>query len=161
MFVEFEQLPKAARVWIYQTDRELDEREISWLHDLLTSFCDQWAAHGQALKSSFQIRHNRFIILSVDEAASLPSGCSIDSSVHIIRQIEKELAVDMFNRTNVAFIHNNEIFVEPMTNLKGKIQDGVITKDTLTFNNLVKCIDDLESSWKVPAKSTWLKKYFG
>ena len=42
--------------------------------------------------------NNSILILAVDEARKAASGCSIDSSVHMIKHLEKELKIDFFNR---------------------------------------------------------------
>ena len=78
MHVPFEKQPKSARVWIYQADRALKYQESRFIEKNAKAFCEQWAAHGVALKSSFKILHNRFLILAVDEQANMASGCSID-----------------------------------------------------------------------------------
>lgn len=160
MFVPFENMPKHSRVWVYQANRKLTESEESWLNKVSQMFCEQWAAHGSDLKSSFKLYHRQFLVLAVDEAASLPSGCSIDSSVHLVREAEAKLGLDFFDRTQVGFLRDDEVQLTPMSSLKGKIQDGEILAETLTFNNLVATIDDLDNRWTIPARESWLKKYF-
>jgi len=39
----------------------------------------------------------------VDEDQEAPSGCSIDSSVAIIKDIEQKMKVNMFDRLNFAY----------------------------------------------------------
>ncbi len=160
MFIPFEEMAKRSRVWIYQADRKLKDNEVEWLEKVSTAFCDQWAAHGADLKSSFQILHDQFLILAVDEEASLPSGCSIDSSVHLVQQAQSQLGIDFFDRMKVAFYDGEDVELTPTSSLKGKIASGEISEDTLTFNNLVGTINELESAWKIPAGQSWLKRYF-
>ncbi len=38
-----------------------------------------------------------------DETASGVSGCSTDSSVHLIKQIEQQTEIRLFDRLNLAF----------------------------------------------------------
>lgn len=153
-------MPKSARVWIYQSDRKLEPKEVEWLSKASHLFCEQWAAHGQELRSSFNIFYDQFLVLAVDEDKSLPSGCSIDSSVHLINEAQKEMGVNFFDRMKVAFLEEDRVIVEPLTNVKTKIETGEISKATSTFNNLVTTIEELESGWKVPVAESWLKKYF-
>ncbi len=160
MYVEFDLLPKNARVWIYQSDRKLEPNEVEWLSKVSHAFCELWAAHGQQLKSSFRLFYDQFLVLAVDEGSSLPSGCSIDSSVNLIRDAQNTIGVDFFDRLKVAFVANDHVFLESLTNIRIKIANGEISKDTNTFNNLVSTIGELEGNWKVPAGESWLKKYF-
>jgi hypothetical protein len=50
-----------------------------------SNFCIQWTAHGANLKAYGEVRHHRFIVMIVDETAAGASGCSIDKSIHFIR----------------------------------------------------------------------------
>ena len=160
MHVPFESQPKSARVWIYQADRALNDQECQLIEQNALAFCEQWAAHGVALRSSFKILHQRFLVLAVDEQANMASGCSIDASVGFVRSIEQNLNINLLDRTKVAFIVNDEVFVESFTNLKSKVQHGEITENTLTFNNLVTNVGEFEENWLVTAGNSWLKKYF-
>ena len=160
MYCDFDEMPKSSRVWVYQADRMLQPDEIDWLNKVARVFCEQWAAHGQDLRSSYRIFHDQFLVLAVDEAASLPSGCSIDSSVHLVTQAQRHLDVDFFDRMKVAFLENGKVVLESASNLKEKINLGEITRDMPTFNNLVSTIAELDERWTVPAGETWVKKYF-
>ncbi|MDX1628921.1 MAG: hypothetical protein R3345_09500 [Fulvivirga sp.] len=160
MFVPFEEISDNARLWIYQADRKFNDQEVNQIENELKTFVNAWAAHGAPLQASFKILHNQFVVLAVDEAFNAASGCSIDDSVHIIKVLEDKLKVNFFDRTKIAFIFNNEVFIESLSNLKTKVEEGTIKKDTLTFNNLVKNKRELETQWVVPAKDTWISRYF-
>lgn len=160
MHVSFEELPKTARVWVYQADRTLSKSEQALIDAKSQTFFEQWAAHGNPLRSSFKIVHDKFLIISVDEHFNQASGCSIDASVALVRQLEQELSINFFDRTRVSFMEDDKIFDSPMSELKELISKGTISNQTLTFNNLVQTIDELENNWIVPAESSWLKRYF-
>jgi hypothetical protein len=160
MLVPFEELPGTARLWIYQSNRPLSEEETVQAEVALSDFCEQWAAHGAPLKSSFLIAHHRFIILSVDETYRSASGCSIDSSVAVIRQLETALGVQLFDRTQVAFLVNEKVFVHPLPQIKTMIHEGEITPETPVFNNLVASKHEWEEAWLAPSASSWLARYF-
>ena len=112
------------------------------------------------MKSSYQLLHDKFLVISVDEGFNQASGCSIDASVALIRELESKLSLNFFDRTKVAFLLNGEIFQSSMNDIKQLISDGKINSDTITFNNLVANIDEFHKSWKVPAGESWLKRYF-
>jgi len=160
MLVSFDKISENARLWIYQADRKLEQSEIALLNEELESFMNQWAAHGAALEASHTIMHNQFVVIAVDENSNMATGCSIDSSVHKMQELSKKLGVDFFDRTKIAFILNDEIFLESLSNLKSKVDEGIIKEDTPVFNNLVKSKKELETSWVVPAKNSWMSRYF-
>lgn len=160
MFVAFENMPESARVWIYQANRKLTGQEEESLQQMTLEFINSWAAHGAPLQASFKVLHQQFLVVLVDEGYNAASGCSIDASVHFVQHMEKELGVNFFDRTKVAFILNDEVFLESVSSLKNKVAEGAIHKNTLTFNNLIQSKKELEEAWLVPAEQTWLGRYF-
>ncbi len=160
MYVKFEAMDPSARVWVYQADRRLTDEEVKIVNTKTMQFCEQWAAHGAPLHSSFTIHLNQFVVLAVDESKNMATGCSIDSSVELMRQLEGHLNVSFFDRTKIAFLIEDDVYLLPMSNIKDKIAEGTISPNTLTFNNLVKDVGELKQNWKVTAGSSWLKRYF-
>lgn len=120
MYVPFASLAPSSRIWIFQSTKVLSERDQSLIHTRLRAFTEQWGAHGIPLKSGFDIRFNRFIILGADEDHHHPSGCSIDSSFRILKEIERETGTNLFDRNLVAFFQAKEIFLVPVKELKQK-----------------------------------------
>ncbi|UXP33174.1 hypothetical protein N6H18_04295 [Reichenbachiella agarivorans] len=160
MIVPFDDMPDSARVWIYQASKELDTQDIDLIQQAAEPFLNSWAAHGAALKSAFKVLHNKFLIITVDESFNQASGCSIDASVGLVKKLEQTLHTTFFDRTKVCFMVGDEIFESPLTELKSLIQQGKITKNTLTFNNLVPNIKEMKEGWMVPAQDTWINRYF-
>lgn len=160
MNIPFEKISDNARLWIYQADRKLFTSDLKMIEDKLSIFTDQWAAHGKQLESAFKIFHDQFLVIAVNESYNLASGCSIDASVHLVKELEEELQINFFDRTKIAFVLNDEVYLESLSNLKSKVEQGEITEDTLTFNNLISSKKDLEKTWLIPAKETWMSRYF-
>jgi hypothetical protein len=160
MFVDFEQMPAHARVWVYQANRTLDKKTQKVILDNLKNFIQEWDAHGKTLKGSAILLYNLFLILAVDEEYNQASGCSIDKSVHYLKQLGEHVDVDFFDRSKQAFVQNGGIVLENFRNLKTHISAGMIEKETLTFNNAVTTVGEMKSDWQVPAGDSWLAKYF-
>lgn len=160
MYVPFDELSQQARIWVYQSDRRLSEAEVSLIEEAAPAFLEGWATHGKPLKASYRMFHNQFLVIGVDENMQAASGCSIDSSVSFVQALEKELEVSFMDRSKVAFVANEQVFLEAVPQLKSSIAAGKITADTHTFNNLVSSKQELEEKWLMPAKETWLKRYF-
>ena len=143
------------------TTAETIETEIvsTMLHD----FVQNWQAHQQNLQASYQILHNRFIILAVDESFETASGCSIDKSVTVIKQISTLLNVDLFDRLSLNYLNNSSNSsweTTKIATLKTKIEKQEFTKNTIIFNSLVQTKQDLLTNGIVEAATTWVKKYF-
>ena len=165
MYIPFEDMPAHARIWIYQASRPLSQAEEGYSMQLGQQFATAWAAHGRPLQSSVKLFHRQFLVISVDESYNQASGCSIDASVALVKELEQKFstsrdALSFFDRTKVAFLHQDKIFVAPTSKLKQQVAEGKITPDTLTFNNLVNSKGQFEQEWVIPAKNSWLSRYF-
>ena len=159
MLVEFDSLQDSSRVWVYQSVRKFTEGEENAISQALLAFTQQWAAHGQQLKSSYKILYNQFIVLAADESYNQASGCSIDDSVHIIKEIDERFTLNLFDRTLVAFLKDDAVMVFRLSELPESLTKGTWNQDMPVFNNLVNTKGEMSGGWIVPAKQTWLKRY--
>lgn len=147
----------ASRVWIYQCSRLFSISEAFEVEDLLKEFTTQWKSHGTPVKGAAYLFFGQFIILLADETATGVSGCSTDSSVRIIKDIEQKFGVNMFDRTTLAFMVKDKVQLLPLSQLQYAFDNGFITSDTLYFNNTVQTKEELENNWMIPVKDSWLK----
>ncbi len=106
---------------------------------MINQFSHNWLSHGVPVKAAAHLFFGQFVVLMADETATGVSGCSTDSSVRLIKEIEKVFGVNMFDRMALAFIVKDKVQILPMPQLKYAVEKGFITADTLFFNN--RCID--------------------
>ena len=149
-----------SKVWVYQSSRLFFISEALEMEDKLKDFVGSWKSHGAPVKGFANLFFGRFIVLMADESATGVSGCSTDSSVHLIKSIEQQYGVDMFNRQLLTFIIKDKIEQLPLAQLQYAISNQFITEHTLYFNNTITTKRQLENEWIVPAGDTWLKKMF-
>src|SRR5258705_8259632 len=147
-----------SRVWIYQSSRLFTITEALAIEDLLNDFTVKWLSHGVPVKGAGYLFFGQFIIIMADEKATGVSGCSTDSSVHLIKDIEQRFGVNMFDRTTLAFVVKDKVQLLPLSQLQYAIENGFINGDTLYFNNLVQTKEELENKWLLPVKDSWLAK---
>lgn len=166
MNIPFEMMPDDSRIWIYQADRQLSEKESEFVKENTDAFLNEWAAHGAGLNASSTILYNQFLVIAVDEDVVKASGCSIDKQMHFVQAVGKELLVNFMDRSIIAFLgqkeltEKGEIFTSTMSDIKKYVADGVINTETLTFNNLIETKAQLKNKWIVSANESWLKRYF-
>ena len=98
----------------------------------------------------------QFIVLMADENATGVSGCSTDSSVRVIKDIEKRFNNALFDRTMLAFAVKEKVETVPLSQVKYALQNGIISPDTLYFNNTVLTKKELLEKWMLPVKDSWL-----
>lgn len=160
MFVPFENLPLESKIWIYQSSRKFSDDEIQEIATSLTSFLNDWSAHGTSLESSFCIKYNRFIILSVNQEVQQATGCSIDKSVEFIQNLEQKYSVDLLDKMNVAFKQGEFVTYKTLLDFKKLAKDKSVSENTIVFNNLVNTIEEFNESWEIPAAESWHSRFF-
>lgn len=149
-----------SKVWIYQSDREFSNQEVSVIQQELNDFTAQWKAHGHQLQAKAEILYNYFIVFVVDEATAGATGCSIDASVRVVKTIEQTHGIDLFNRFNIAYKVDDKVVVLNKEDFETLISIKKITPDSIVFNNLVQTLEDFETKWEVPFKDSWHNKVF-
>jgi len=154
--VDYKQLPANARVWIYQSNQIFSEAQTQEIQQNLEQFVAQWQSHGAPVKAWAGIRYNRFVIFVVDEDHEAPSGCSIDSSVAIIKDIEQKMSVNMFDRLNFAYkVDMNTVESADREDFAALYSANKIDDNTMVFNNLVSTKADLDAKWEIPLGTSW------
>jgi hypothetical protein len=146
----------SSRVWIYQGDRPFTIEEAAQTRTKLGSFTQSWASHGTPVKGHAEIAHNQFIILMADETASGVSGCSTDSSVQLIKEIEQQTGIRLFERLNLAFFIRDKVELIPLSQIPHALATGHISAETLYFDNTIQGKEELETKWLIPMKDSWL-----
>jgi len=144
-----------SRVWVYQADKKLTDLEAQQIQQELDDFTISWTAHNNQLKAKGEVRYNRFFILIVDESQAGASGCSIDKSVHFMKQLEQKFNINLFDRFNLAYRDGEEIKSLPRQAFEDLLKQGKINTETIVYNNMVQNVTELESKWEVPFKNSW------
>lgn len=148
-------LPDSARVWIYQASASLTEHHSAAIRTSLEPFIAQWAAHGAALAAGFEIMHDRFVVIAVDEDQQAATGCSIDKSVHLMLGLEQQLGLTFTDRKAIAYLQENQITTAPMHEFWALRKAGRVSADTIVFDNLVKTLGELKGEWQKPFSESW------
>jgi len=146
-----------SRVWVYQSSRPFSEQEEKEIKEQLYHFYAQWQAHGVPVKGWAGLLFRRFIVMMADETEVGVSGCSTDSSVRVIKSIERQYEVNMFDRLSITFLVKGQPEVLPLNQVQYAIDKGFINGRTLLFNNLVSTQQELLNNWLQPLEDSWLK----
>jgi hypothetical protein len=108
------------------------------------------------VKGYANLFYGQFIVLMADESATGVSGCSTDSSVRVVKEIEKATGVSMFDRLSLAFFIKGKVQLVPMAQLPYALENGFVTGESLYFNNTVLTKAELEHKWLIPLRDSWL-----
>lgn len=159
MLVPFTELPDSSRVWIYQSNRSFTDQELEEITSKLESFITQWTAHGANLKASYDIKYKRFITLALDQELNAATGCSIDSSVKFIQDLEQKYNVDLLDKMNVSYKQGEFVAYKTLTDFRKMAKEKAVSKNTIVFNNLVNNKGEYLSDWEVPASDSWHNRF--
>ena len=160
MIVDFDVISEESRIWIYQSNRTLSPVEIIEIEAKIKDFLISWTAHGSELQASFLIKYNRFIVISLNESFNIATGCSIDSSVRFIQELEKLYDVSLLDKMNVSYRHGEFIAYKPLIEFKKMIKNRSISKKTIVFNNLINSKSEFLNNWEVPIEESWHNRFF-
>lgn len=160
MYIPFENMPDEARVWIYPSNRKWSEAEAQSIDAAVKQFVEQWNAHSTPLEASYELRYDRFIVLAVNSAVQPASGCSIDSSVHFIQQLEQQYDISLLDKMNVTFRTGEYIAHKTLVDFKKMAKEKAVTENTIVFNNLVNTVGEYKEFWEVPAGDSWHSRFF-
>ena len=159
MLVDFNTLPDTARIWIYQANRSFTDVELEEISNELDTFLEKWTAHGQGLKSGYEIRYKRFLIIALDQNMQSATGCSIDASVHFIQALEKKYNVELLDKMNVSYKQGEYVAYKTLLEFKAMAKQKAVSKNTIVFNNLVATKGEYQEHWEVPASESWHARF--
>lgn len=147
-----------SRVWIYQSNRLFSLHEALQIEDVLKNFVSTWHSHGTPVTGYANLFFGQFIVLIADETRSGVSGCSTDSSVRMMKDIEQMFNVSLFDRLLLGFIVKERVQMIPMAQLSYALENNFIESSTLYFNNTILTLQQLRESWLIPLKDSWVAK---
>ena len=160
MYIPFENLPEESKIWIYQSNRKFSNDETTEIDNDVRSFVESWSAHGTGLEASYLLKYNRFIVFAVNQEIQAATGCSIDSSVAFIQNLEQKYEVDLLDKMNVTFKNGEHIAHKSLIDFKRMAKEKAVTENTIVFNNLVNTIEEFNEDWEVPAGESWHSRFF-
>jgi hypothetical protein len=96
-----------SKIWVYFANRAFSDSEFQDIQKQFDDFSSQWKSHGAAMKNAMMLIENQIAIITVDESLHAVSGCGIDASVKVIKDIETKYDVSFFER-NWVFYKENE-----------------------------------------------------
>lgn len=154
MYIPFKELSDNNRVWIYTSNKKISDTQLELLENKLENLCANWQVHGSPLKASYQILHNQMIVLFSDEVENQASGCSIDSSVRALREIESLFGIDLFDRWNVGIEKDNIFTVKHINQVKKDLKEGLLTGEDYIYKTEIQSKTEFLESNKEKIKDS-------
>lgn len=154
--------PGGARIWIFGADRELGREEADELLGEVDRFLGTWAAHGAPLRAARSWRYRRFLIVGADTETVLPSGCSIDALVNLLKGMEDRLGARFLGNEAVWYRdRGGKIRRASRPGFRALAREGRVTPGSVVFDNSVTSVADLRAGrWEGPASERWHAVFF-
>lgn len=143
------------RVIIYPASRPFATKEAKTITENLYDFLAGWAAHGKPLSSSFKIEKNQFIIICVDEEKEMASGCSIDALGQVMREIDQEYQLGLFDRMKASYIQDGAVKTLKLIDFKSKVRNDEIPRDIEVFDFSKNTYLEFLGNFLLPFERSW------
>ena len=147
------------RIIVYPASKPFTPKETKKITETLFDFLASWAAHGKALNSSFKIEKNQFIIICVDEEKEAASGCSIDSLNGIMRNLDNEFQLGLFDRMKASFMEDGDVKTLKLQEFRNGLKNGDISENIEVFDFSKDSYVSFLSDFLLPLKRSWAKIY--
>lgn len=147
------------RVIIFPASRPFSPKESKIITEKLYDFLATWAAHGKPLSSSFKIERNQFIVICVDEEKEAASGCSIDALGTVMREMDSEFELGLFDRMKASFIENGETKTMKLQDFRKGLKEKTISTDIEVFDFSKNSYVAFLSDFLLPLKRSWAGIY--
>lgn len=155
MTVPFSQMPPNAKVWIYASDKIINASQLETIHQMAVPFIQNWTAHQNQLKAEFAVLYHCFLVFMVDEGFNEISGCGIDKSVKLVKEIEQATGLNLFDRLKIQIFENQNIHIYSKTEIVEKIENNTLTSNVKTFNNQITNKLQFDSEWIIDLENAW------
>tara|TARA_B100001287_G_C22612862_1_gene496021 strand:- start:355 stop:846 length:492 start_codon:yes stop_codon:yes gene_type:complete len=159
MYVNFNDLNKNSKVWVFQSSSKIPESLLDKISKDSKDFLDRLNSHGNSLNSSFKLVYNHFLIIAVENIKNEISGCSIDTIIRFVKNLELRYNLSFFDRFIIKYKEDNNIKATSLHEFKSICKTQKISNKITVFNNLVKNIDELENIWETNIQNSWLKRF--
>lgn len=156
----FLNLPDHSRLWVYASNKTLNPTEVSAIQSALKDFTAQWTSHDMPIQGAASVLFNRLVLIGVDEAVHGVSGCGIDKSVKIMKDLGAQYGIDFFNRLQILVKQNENVEGYSKEQVQEALNNDTLNEDSLVFNPMVQTLGDFKNQGFVPLNKFWMAKQF-
>ncbi len=154
----FDTLPDHARLWVYGFSRQLTEQEAGKVRHSFDGFIHNWKSHGKPVQGAYNLVDNRFLLLATEDDTS---GCSIDTSVKILKAMKDQHGLDALASDLVFYRDNSGIHAIERFVFQELVDEGAIDDNTIVYNMMITTVGALRNNdWEVPFALSWHRRAF-
>ena len=159
MLIDYEAISDDAKVWIYPSSRKFYATEIEEVKQKVKSFVTKWKNGDENFKASYQLLHNRFIVLIADDEDTVLQNTDIDASVSFILQLQEKYNVQLLDKMNVCFKQGEFVQYKELKDFKKLVKNKAVTSKTIIFDNLITNNHDFKNFWEITIEESWYNRF--
>ena len=159
MIVDFNQIPNWCKLWVFPSSRKFYPQEIEGLKERIESFLSNWTHEGQSLTCSYQLKYQRFIIISVDNSEISLSLKAHDTLTAFILELEKFYDIILLDKINVCYKQGEFVQYKDLKEFKKMMKNKGVSKKTIVFDNMITTKAELENDWEINIMDSWLGRF--
>ena len=159
MFVNFDEIPEDAKVWVYPSSRKFYTNEIPEIAEKIKKFVVEWKADDESFKASYQFLYNRFIVITADDITTPLKNSDIDDSVNFILSLQETYSVALLDRMNICFKQGEFVQYKDLKDFKKLLKNKALTGKSIIFDNLITNKQDFENLWEIPIEESWYSRF--
>lgn len=122
-----------ASIWLYGFREAMDDAALALVHDAFTQFMPTWVAHEKPVNGVFAMLERRFLLLCGTVEGGF-SGCSVDSTTRVLKDLRSRHRLDALDRGLVFFRREGQIAAESRPQFAARVGRGEADATTPVFD---------------------------
>ncbi len=159
MIVDFNKIPNWCKLWVFPSSRKFYPQEIDGLKERIEAFLTNWKNEEQSLISSYQLKYDRFIIISVNNSEISLSLKAHDTLTAFILELEKNYDIILLDKINVCYKQGEFVQYKDLKEFKKMMKNKGVSKKTIVFDNMITTKKELKNDWEINIMDSWLGRF--
>jgi len=159
MIVDFNEIPTWSKLWIFPSSRKFYEQEISGLNESIEAFLNCWTNEDQLFNCAYELKYDRFIVISVDDTDISLSLKTHDALSIFIQELEKKFEVILLDKINVCYKQGEFVQYKDIVEFKKMMKEKGVSAKTIVFDNMITTKEELENNWEINIMDSWLGRF--
>lgn len=150
------QFPASSKIWMYASERPLEKSEEAFVQEQLQLFTKSWTAHEMPMNAQGFIFFNQIVLIALDETVNSISGCGIDKSVKLMKDLGEKLQINFFDRMLVLVKDGEQLHKYNKQSLQVALNAGKLNEDSLVWNPTCNTVGDFLNKSFVKMSEFWM-----
>ncbi len=154
-------LPDEARLWVYGSNRDLTDDEVSIVRNAMSDFLREWSSHGRDVSGEADVVENRFLLVGAHIPSGDISGCGIDKSTRVVSELARQLDIEWLPALNIFYRDNDRARSATRGEFRELAREGSVGAETLVYDLTIDTVGGLRRGlFLQPAGQSWHGRAF-